>query len=33
MNITTSIDSFDKLNCFEGVVDECTGTKRYFSQK
>ncbi len=22
MNITTSIDSFDKLNCFQGVVDE-----------
>jgi len=32
MNITTSVDSFDKLNCFQGVVDESTSTKRYFSQ-
>lgn len=31
MNITTSVDSFDKLNCFQGVVDESTSAKRYFS--
>jgi len=32
MNITTSVDSFDKLNCFQGVVDESTSVKRYISQ-
>lgn len=31
-NITTSVDSFDKLNCLQGVVDESTSTKRYISQ-
>ena len=32
MNITTSVDSFDKLNCLQGDVDESTSTKRYISQ-
>lgn len=32
MNITTSVDSFDKLNCFQGVDNEFTSTKRYISQ-
>ena len=32
MNITTSVDSFDKLNCLQGDVDESTSTKKYISQ-
>ena len=32
MNITTSVGSFDKLNCLQGVVDESTSAKRYISQ-
>jgi hypothetical protein len=32
MNMTTSVDSFDKLKLFSGVADESTSTKRYFPQ-
>ena len=32
INLTTSEDSFDKLNCFPGVANEYIGAKRYFPQ-
>jgi hypothetical protein len=32
MNLTTSVDSFDKLNCFPGVVYEHANAKRHFPQ-
>ncbi|MBK7353100.1 MAG: hypothetical protein IPI97_05655 [Nitrosomonas sp.] len=32
MNITTSVDSSDKLNYFQAVVDESISAKRYISQ-
>jgi hypothetical protein len=32
MNLTTSVDSFDKLNCFPGVVYKHTSAKRHFPQ-
>jgi hypothetical protein len=32
MNMTTSIDSFDKFKLFSGVADESISTKRYFPQ-
>ena len=32
MNITTSVDSFDKLKLFSGVSHESTSTKRDFPQ-
>lgn len=32
MNMTTLVDSFDKLKLFSGAANESTSTKRYFPQ-